>query len=87
MIEQVGPGGLFLKHRHTRLHARDGLPAKLFDRQSHKNWTADGGLDATARAAQQVDEILSQPSSVELDRDTRGALKRIVQGAEERARG
>ena len=87
VIEQVGPGGLFLKHRHTRLHARDGLPAKLFDRQSHKNWTADGGLDATARAARQVDEILARPPSAELDHDVRAALQRIVQGAETRARG
>ena len=64
-----------------------GLPAKLFDRESHKNWAADGGLDATARAARQVDEILAQPSSAELDQDVRAALQRIVQGAETRARG
>ena len=81
----MGPGGLFLKHRHTRLHARDRLPAKLFDRNNHKDWTVRGGLDTTARAAQQVDEILSKASSAELDDVTRRAVHEIVLRAERKS--
>ncbi len=37
-IEQVGPGGLFLKHRHTRVHARDRWQPQVFDRRSRDEW-------------------------------------------------
>jgi len=86
VIEQVGPGGLFLKHRHTRIHAHDRAPARVFDRSNRGDWLASGGLDATSKAASQVDDILLTPSPVELDSDTRAALHRITQRAEAKSR-
>jgi trimethylamine--corrinoid protein Co-methyltransferase len=59
VIDEVGPGGLFLRHKHTRRHVRDRHAARLFDRSSRQDWVAAGGLDATARAARRVDEILA----------------------------
>ena len=41
-IEQVGPGGLFLKHKHTRRHARDRWQPQVFDRRSRDEWLAGG---------------------------------------------
>ncbi len=87
VIEQVGPGGVFLTHRHTRLHARDRMAAKLFDRRSRKDWEASGALDATARAARLVDDILAAPASCQLGRPERHALRKIIRDAEARAHG
>ena len=84
VIEKVGPGGLFLKHKHTRQHARDRLPARLFDRASHADWVTAGGLDATARAARWVDEVLASDGTSQLDETARGELRAIVQQAEAR---
>jgi trimethylamine--corrinoid protein Co-methyltransferase len=81
VIDEVGPGGLFLAHRHTRRHARDRLPAGLFDRHDRRDWLARGGLDATTRAAAKVEEILATASEALLDPQTRRQLRSIVDAA------
>lgn len=84
VIEEVGPGGLFLKHKHTRQHARDRLPARLFERTNHADWLTAGGLDATARAARWVDEVLAGDDPALLDASARGQLRALVEQAEAR---
>jgi trimethylamine--corrinoid protein Co-methyltransferase len=87
VIDEVGPGGLFLAHRHTRVHARDRFPGRLFDRSDRRTWLARGGQDATTRAAARVDEILGRESPYPLDASTRAQLRAIVERAEARLRG
>jgi trimethylamine--corrinoid protein Co-methyltransferase len=83
VIDQVGPGGLFLMHKHTRRHARDRFQPRVLDRESHEDWLAHGGLDATARAAARVDEILASHVPEPLPKDVRRALRKVVEDAEE----
>ena len=86
MIDEVGPGGLFLKHKHTRRHARDRYQPHVFERDSYDDWLAHGGLDATARAAARVDEILASHVPEPLPEDVRRALHDVVEEAESRLR-
>jgi trimethylamine--corrinoid protein Co-methyltransferase len=84
VIDQVGPGGLFLKHKHTRRHARDRFQPQVFERGTHEDWLARGGLDATARAAARVDEILASHVPEPLPKDVQRALRTVVENAEKR---
>ena len=77
VIDEVGPGGVFLKHKHTRRHARDRFQPRVFERESYDDWLAHGGLDATARAAARVDEILAshEPAAAAGGRAARAARR------------
>jgi trimethylamine---corrinoid protein Co-methyltransferase len=82
VIDAVGPGGLFLLHKHTRRHARDGFQPRLFERRTRERWDAEGGLDATSRAAARVDEMLAAPAVDALPDDFREALHSVIEKAE-----
>jgi trimethylamine--corrinoid protein Co-methyltransferase len=96
-IEQVGPGGLFLKHKHTRRHARDRWQPQVFDRRSRDEWLAGGtggpaaagatgGLDATAVAAARVERILAGHDAPPLPEDVDAAIDAVLERAEARVR-
>jgi trimethylamine--corrinoid protein Co-methyltransferase len=96
-IEQVGPGGLFLKHKHTRRRARDRWQPRVFDRRSREDWLAggaggpaaagsSGGLDATAVAAARVTQILAGPGAPPLPAEVDAAIEAVVAKAEARVR-
>jgi trimethylamine--corrinoid protein Co-methyltransferase len=97
VIDEVGPGELFLKHRHTRLHARDRWQPQVFDRRSRDEWLAGGaggpaaagptgGLDATAVAAARVERILAEHRVPPLSADVDAAIHAVVERAERRVR-
>jgi trimethylamine--corrinoid protein Co-methyltransferase len=87
VIDEVGPGGLFLKHRHTRLHARERFQPKLFDRSTYEDWTRRGAKDATAVAAQRVDELLAEHRPQPLSSTSEAAIQAVLEKAEARASG
>lgn len=87
VIDSVGPGGLFLAHKHTREQVRRRYQAHLFERDTYQGWLGEGGKDATARASRRVDEILAQHRPEPLPEDVRRELRRIVLEAERRAEG
>jgi trimethylamine---corrinoid protein Co-methyltransferase len=82
VIDEVGPGGLFLKHKHTRRHARERFEGRVFDRRSYADWAADGAVDATARAAARVDEILATHRCELLPDDVTAAVRAVIDDAE-----
>jgi trimethylamine---corrinoid protein Co-methyltransferase len=94
-IEEVGPGELFLKHKHTRRHARDRWQPQVFDRRSREEWLAGGaggpaaagragGLDATAVAAARVDRILAEHEVPPLPAAVEAAIEAVLARAEAR---
>ena len=83
---KVGPGGLFLKHKHTRVHARDRFQPAIFDRSTHEDWQRRGGKDATAVAAERVDELLATHRPEPLPARTQAAVDDVVARALDRAR-
>jgi trimethylamine--corrinoid protein Co-methyltransferase len=60
VIAAVGPGGDFLRTRHTRVHVR-ALQWKptMFNRASRANWEAEGSLDLREKARRKAIDILA----------------------------
>ena len=81
VIDQVGPGGVFLAHRHTRAHARERFGGAVFERETWQDWLAHGAADATARAAARVDRILAEHRPEPLPADVRAAVRAVVDAA------
>ena len=86
VIDEVGPGGLFLKHKHTRVHARDRFQPAIFDRSTYEDWQRRGGKDATAVAAERVDELLATHRPEPLPASVQAAVDDVVARALDRAR-
>jgi trimethylamine--corrinoid protein Co-methyltransferase len=86
VIDEVGPGGLFLKHKHTRRHARDRFQPAVFDRSTFEDWGRRGGKDATEVAAERVDELLATHRPEPLPASAQTAVDDIVARALDRAR-
>ncbi len=85
VIDEVGPSGTYLLHKHTRRHSRERWEPRIFDRASWGTWVKGGGKDATARAAEVVDEILAAPVASPLPPDVAAAVHAVVEKAERRA--
>ena len=50
LIEEVGPGGSFLTHKHTFQRARNQAKYELFDHRPFATWEKDGATTMTERA-------------------------------------
>jgi trimethylamine---corrinoid protein Co-methyltransferase len=85
VIDQVGPSGTYLAHKHTRRHARSRWEPQVFSRESWGSWNKTGCRDATARAVEVVDEILGAPVANPLPPDVAAAVHAVVEAAGRRA--
>jgi len=96
-IEALTPDELYLKHKHTRRHARGRWQPQVFDRRSREDWLSGGpggpaaagprgGLDATAVAAARVEKILAGHDVPPLPPAVQAALAAILAKAEARVR-
>ncbi len=63
MIQAVGPGGNFLKQKHTRRHIRELFLPQFMDRRPYNEWEEkrDGAADWALAKARQILET-HQPS-------------------------
>jgi len=86
VIDEVGPGGLFLKHKHTRRHARDRFQPAIFDRSTYEDWRRRGGKDATEVAAERVDELLATHRPEPLPARAQKGVDDVLARALDRAR-
>src|SRR5581483_9567187 len=59
-ILEVGPGGHFLAHPHTRRHMRRRWRSSLFGRETWEEWESSGRPGATDRARERVRQILAE---------------------------
>jgi trimethylamine:corrinoid methyltransferase-like protein len=83
-ILQVGPGGNFLKSRHTRLAARSDeffYPA-LTDRHTYANWLELGKPTMYTQAREKVEQILAGPPVDPLPESIDQELEAILQAAD-----
>ena len=58
LIDEIGPDGDYLAADHTLQHFREDWYPKLFDRRSHSDWQAAGGLTLRQRAQKKALKIL-----------------------------
>lgn len=79
-IKEVGPGGTFLTHPHTRRHMRELWLNSLLDRRPISVWEQkkDGAPDwALEKARKILGSHQPEPLSPELERDLRGVIAAI----------
>lgn len=85
VISDVGPGGMFLDHRHTlkQMRSTPFLP-EIADRRPRDRWQTDGAEDAGARAMRRVRDILTRDNpavfSPDVDAQIRAEFKDLVSG-------
>jgi trimethylamine--corrinoid protein Co-methyltransferase len=78
IIREVGPGGQYLKHRHTRKHYRRHWYPDLFERGNYADWIRSGGLTLAERAAERVQKLLDEHHPEPLGEEVRSRLDEIV---------
>jgi trimethylamine--corrinoid protein Co-methyltransferase len=60
LIQELGPGGVYMDQLHTVQHMREALwLPTLTDRDTHDEWARKGGLDRVQVARQKVEQILA----------------------------
>ena len=88
-IAQVGPGGNFLKSRHTRQIARSDefFYPNLIDRHTHETWLDLGMPTMYTKAREKVDEILASPLVDPLPESVSRELDEILRSADNELAG
>jgi len=83
VIEQVGPEGSFLGHKHTLKHIREELHMpRLFDRRPEAEWTKSGRKAIHEVARERAKQILKEHFPEPLSKDVQNKLSEIVKQAE-----
>ena len=83
VIEQIGPEGSFLAHKHTLKHIRSELHIpRLFDRRPEAEWAKLGRRATHDVARDRARQILKEHLPEPLPRDVQGKLSEIVKQAE-----
>jgi trimethylamine--corrinoid protein Co-methyltransferase len=85
VIAEVGPGGMFMDHRHTLKRMRTAaLLPEIADRIPRQQWEAAGARDAHARGLERAREILRRDNPAvlapEVEAQIRAAFKDLVAG-------
>ena len=85
VIDEVGPGGSFLAHPHTRKwFKKEQYFPTLFDRRKYEDWARRGRKDALRRAHERVEEILRTHWPEPLPTDIRKRIEEYVKAVEKR---
>lgn len=67
-VRDIGPGGHYLGHKHTReKFERAFFMPEMFDNNSIEQWIAEGSQDITARALTRARELLDAYEEPKLD--------------------
>ncbi len=77
-INKVGPGGDFLKAKHTQNHYREDWYPTLFNRKNHEAWKADGAQTLRECARAEVQRILAEHKPDPLPEDVAQAVQAVI---------
>ncbi len=85
LIDQIGPGGNYLKERSTHKALRSGewYIGDLGITDPYERWDADGRPDVLKQAKERVAKILAEHQPLPLDEDIEAEVDRIVKSAHE----
>ena len=83
VIADIGPGGNYLTHLHTRSHFRleQWFPSDLWTRQTYEAWEAGGAQTIADRTIAKVDHILEHHHPEPIDHLLAQEIDRIVEVA------
>jgi trimethylamine--corrinoid protein Co-methyltransferase len=79
VVEELGPTGDYLTHKHTLRHFREPFYSQLADKGTYSQWVERGGTTMEERAARQVDKILESHQPDPLPRGVQRDIKKIVE--------
>jgi trimethylamine--corrinoid protein Co-methyltransferase len=83
VIDELGPGGDYLAHVHTKNHFKDELYQPILsNRQAYAGWEMAGRKDVGQRAKERTLEILETHQSTPLPEEITLELRRYVSNAE-----
>jgi trimethylamine--corrinoid protein Co-methyltransferase len=83
LIDKVGPGGDFLRQRHTQLNFRkEHRIPELTDRTPRSEWERLGSKNILQRAEEKAQEVLKTHIPEPLDKDVQAELERFVKERE-----
>jgi trimethylamine--corrinoid protein Co-methyltransferase len=60
VIDEVGPHGHYLDHKHTLKHFRDEWYPQSLDTGKYEDWVAAGSKSMAQRASERIDQILAE---------------------------
>ena len=78
VVEELGPTGNYLDHKHTLRHFKEPFYSKLADKGTYSQWTERGATTMEQRAAREVDRILAKHEGEPLPADVQRDIKKIV---------
>jgi trimethylamine--corrinoid protein Co-methyltransferase len=85
VIDEVGPGGNYLGHQHTRKNlCREQYITELTDRSNRQMWQRKGSKNILQRAKEKAEDILQEHSCQPLEPALQEELRNIVKQAEKR---
>lgn len=82
VINEIGPFKDFLSHRSTFDFRKSQSKPRLFNRLVRDAWLKKGGRDLTTVARETAREILETHQPLQLDDETKAALRRLVNEGE-----
>lgn len=81
VINEVGSGGHYLSHRHTRrLLSEEHWFPSLIDRRRYERWKGDGAKDMLTRSREKIQRILKEHEPEPLPPDVLKEVRSIVGG-------
>lgn len=79
LINEVGPGGTYLTHRHTFQHTRSQSQAIVFDRKTREQWLqSSNGKDLTDMAYEKAKNIIENHKPVALAAGAKETIKDLL---------
>jgi len=78
VINEVGPSGEFLTHKHTYDHMRGQSVTELFNRQKRPEWLESGGNTLSENAYLKAADILSNYKPLPLNEAAKKEMSRII---------
>jgi len=78
VIQEVGPGGEFLTHRHTIDNFREMWDSELIDRTSYETWAEKGSKSLGQRIHEKVKYILENHHPIPMSIEKTKAISEII---------
>ncbi|MEM2422655.1 MAG: trimethylamine methyltransferase family protein, partial [Candidatus Bathyarchaeia archaeon] len=79
VINNVGPGGHFLSHKHTlKLFSKEHWIPSLIDRKRYESWKVEGAKDMITRAREKLQRILKEHEPEPLPKEVKQELTKII---------
>lgn len=88
VIDQVGPGGHFLRNQHTRSYfKKETWYPSLIDRKVYEAWKSEGSKTMAQRIKEKTQMIINEHQPEQLPAKTLEKIDQIIARAEEREAG